>query len=239
MPRQTLRILHGNGKNKISLVNWVKRATWNSAGLAEVEHLIGALGNVHNSKLVVTDEKFDRAKEAPILVRGPHHVLSSRSVVASRALGKPGSDLNRVAPARVVTVVYYSNPVARACKAKGIAHINAHPPAGPEQLKQADSPITKEYKKVMDEIAEAWAQTLLDDMIPVLTMDGQLPQGFDKPWGPRALSHRLNANFHCVGIDWMMWDKRLTKRGRPIMVRLFDHPGFILSFVPNLSRVLR
>lgn len=225
----TLRIGHGNGHNEQSLVRFIRETTWDSFGCAEADRLIGDLHRVKAARVVVTALRFDRSRDAPVLVNRSRTLLRTTSTVVSRALGRRGSDLNRVAPARVLTEARYEHPVARVVGCKGVAHINLHPVAGPKQLNGRNpmAPLTRQYRKAWKAARKAARQARADGFVVVLTSDAQMDNRSRRPWAPAKQAKRMGLRTWSTGIDWLMFDPRLTLVGAPKVRRLYDHPGFV------------
>lgn len=227
-----LRIGHGNGHNERSLVDYVRTTTWDSFGCAEADRLIGALNALPGSRVVVTGMKFDRSTDTPVLVSTDHRLIQHATSKVSRALGRRGSDLNRVAPARVLTEVRYDHPIATGMGLKGVAHLNLHPVAGPRQLNGPNplAPLTRQYVKAWKAARRAWAKAHADGYLCVLTSDAQMDASSRRPWAPGKQARRMNARAWSTNIDWVLFDPRLALDGVPKRHKLYDHDGFIASF---------
>lgn len=225
-----LVIGHANGHNEQSVIKFAADTTWDSFGFAEVERLIGALSRL--GQVVVHPRGFDRSQDAPVLVARRHHLIHWSTRRVTRALGKPGDSLRRVAPARTLTVAFYEHALAHQLGCKGIAHINHHPDAGPKQLNGRNpmAPITRQYRRGWRAVRRAWRRAERDGYLVVLTSDAQMDERSSRPWAPKRQAKRLGAKSWNTDIDWVLYDARLTLVAAPLTRKLFDHIGFIATF---------
>lgn len=232
MSGAALRIGHGNGHNEDSLVEQIRHRLWHSFGCNEMERKIGHLQAVPSSKVFVTDLDFDRSKDTPILVADDFIIHNSWAKKVSKALGRKGSALNRVAPARVLTAVAYGHPLANELGLKGVMHFNLHPVAGPKQLtgRNPNAPIVKEYRAAMKELRQAWRAAKKAGYLCVLTGDLQLGKGVHRPWSPWTTAKLLGASYRVVKIDWIMFDRRVECAELDTFP-LYDHTGFIAKLI--------
>lgn len=228
-----LAVGHGNGHNEQSLVAYARDTDWDSFGGAEVERLIAQLAKDPSvQELVHSNATFDRARDTAILVAKPHTVLWTSARKVSRALGRRGSDLNRVAPARVLVEARYTHPIADELGLVGVCHLNLHPVAGPRQLNGRNplAPLTRQYRKAWRAARRSWRTAQRDGFLCVLTSDAQMTAASTRAWAPGKQARRMNARAWSTGIDWVLFDHRLALVGVPKKRRLHDHDGFIATF---------
>lgn len=240
----TLKIAHGNGHNEHSLVDWLERARYDSAGVNEGDRLIDELEKIPHATVVVTKEQGDRRQDTPIVVKHRsggmvpfNPMLRWYTKVVSKALGKPGSEIRRVAPARVLTLAIYSHPLATELGCKAVAHFNVHPDAGPSQLSGSNpmAPITRQYRRTMRELRKAVRAARKAGYLVVVTGDLQLTAKSRRPWAPRIQARLMRLNTWSVNIDWLMYDRRLDIT-HVVKHPLFDHTGFIATLVRRSGR---
>lgn len=235
-----LRIGHGNGHNERSLVDYARTTQWDSFGCNEADRLVGALDALPGSRVVVTTLDFDRAKDTPILVSTDHRLIQYAASKVSRALGRRGSELNRVAPARVLTEVRYEHPLATQMGHKGVAHLNLHPVAGPRQLNAAKRTVlVLQYVKAWRAARRAWAAAGRAGYLVVLTGDLQIDASSRQPWAPGKQARRMNARAWSTSIDWVIFDRRLALVGVPKRHKLYDHDGFITTLTAPTRKAPR
>lgn len=225
---ETLRIAHGNGRNKTSLVEFVKDTDADSAGLNEAHRLLRPLNRIPDYRMLWARDGWAdrRAASSPILTKDEHENLGELVVKMSDALPR----WPRFAPDRVMTCAMFDHPVAEEADREGIAHFNLHPDPllghGSEPL----HPLVQQYGKAL-RISHRFMR-LVQKMgfLVIVTGDLQVSRGFDEDWGPRQmLAESLGLNFRTTGVDWILWDNELE----PIRWdtrRLFDHTGLVMDF---------
>jgi hypothetical protein len=232
----TLRIGHGNGHGKKSLVDFVRYADADSFSTLEAQRLLQRLRRLPKHRVTVAgddwSEKRQRAKSTAIVTRSKHENLGE----FTRRVSERIPSAIRVAPDRVLVVSVYRHPIAKECGKEGVAHFALHPDAGPKALKgtDPDTHIVREYREAFDSTREWMQAARRDGLLLFLTCDGQIPEEVKRPWGPRPqIAKQLNMEYRAVGIDWILWDRAVAAHGGLEKRQLFDHVGFVQEFRPN------
>lgn len=233
----TLRIGHGNGHNKQSLVSWVRAAEADSFSALEAQRLVPDLMRLRKHRVTVAGEDWSedkkRAKSTVVVTRSKHESLGEFTRKVSERL-KP---YLRVAPDRVLVVSFYRHPIADACGKEGVAHFALHPDAGPALRGNDKShPIVREYREALDSTREWMQAARRDGLLLFLTCDGQISKKIKRDWGPRPqIAEPLNLRSQAVGIDWILSDRAVKPVGEIETQQLYDHTGFVQEFRPNGS----
>lgn len=228
----TLRIAHGNGKNKASLVDFVRDADADSAAALESQRLERQwrdLEVVAQLRQTVArkgwTEERDRERSTRILTSRARPNIGELTRLASEKV--PAYE--ELAPDRVLLASMYEHPVARAAGADGVAHLVLHPDAGGmlRDPAQGDHRVVREYREAWETFARMASALRSDGLLIVGTSDAQMPLKCEVPWNPRRIvGRRIPLRYAATGIDWLLYDRRLelvdwTEH------RLFDHTGFV------------
>lgn len=227
-----LRIAHGNGHNKASLVDFVRDADADSTAALESQRLERQWRELeYEERLRQTvarrgwTEERERERSTRILTHRGRPCIGELTRLASEKV--PAYE--ELAPDRVLVASMYEHPVARAAGADGVAHLALHPDAGGmlRDPAQANHRVVREYRESWQTFARIAQALRRDGLLIVGTTDAQMPLKCDVPWNPRNLLRgKVPLRAAATGIDWLLYDRRLelvdwTEH------RLFDHTGFI------------
>jgi hypothetical protein len=220
-----LRIGHGNGRNKMSLVDFAESGNFDSCGLNEAHRLLRPLNRIPDYRLTHPGDGYAdrRAASSVIVTKDDHDNLGELALKVSDALPA----YPRFAPDRVMTCSMYSHPIADEVNATGVAHFNLHPNPLLGHGHNPDHPLTVSYAKALINTRYAMRTAQRMGFLLVLTGDLQVRPSFDEEWGPKELlAAPFDLNYWSVRIDWILFDPRLRLVRDPILTRLFDHTGF-------------
>lgn len=228
---RTLRIGHGNGHNKPSLVHFARQADADSFSCNEAQHLARKLGKIRTHRALTIGQGFTdrRAGSTIMLTRRDRENLGDHTHKVSERI----PTALRVAPDRVMLAVTYKHPVASALGFAGVYHGGLHLVAGPRKLndpKAHRSAIVREYEEgvISAEHCLEWART--EGFLRILTGDLQVRERNTLPWSPTLMAGRQDMAVHTEGIDWLIHDPELHLK-RVDTRDLFDHTGFVATLV--------
>lgn len=226
-----IRIGHGNGHNKQTLVEFVRDADADSFGCNEAHLLANELDSVRRHRVTAVGEGWredrGRAGTTRIVTSNRRENLGELTRLVSDRL----PNQLRTAPDRPLVCSMYAHPLALELGYRGVAHFELHTSAGPAQLKGTDraAPVVRETMQAFD-LARHWMRAArYDRLLLVLTGDLQVTRGLQRAWSPeRMIAGPLSLEVLTPGdhIDWLMVDKAL-KPANVWTRRLYDHTGFV------------
>lgn len=223
----TLTLGHGNGHNKMSLVEFVREAGADSFGCNEAQELRGPLNQIPGHRVIGPSKEYaeerNRARSTCLVVRDRREHLGQLDLkVSERVAGH-----EKFAPDRVLVAAFYDHPIAQQLGAAGVAHFALHPDAT-VMKRQLNHPIVQEYREALGSAYEHMRAARRDGYLIALTGDLQVHARFRASYGPREqVAGPLKMRCRVVGIDWIMIDRRLQYVGPTRVRRLFDHRGFV------------
>lgn len=228
MSAPVLVIGHGNGKNKPSLVDFVKDADADSFSALEAHRLVDDLDAVARHRIVGGEEGWaeerNRANTTVIVTANRNPNLGQLSRLVSERI--PGKE--RIAPDRVLRASFFAHPIAEAVGFEGVAHFALHPDAAVARHSDPKHPIVREYREALDSTRRWMKAARSDGLLPVLTGDLQVGTKFKADWGPRSqIAGPLDMNTRVVKIDWLIYPSELALAGRLETRELYDHTGFV------------
>ena len=228
--RPTIRIGHGNGHNKGSLVEFVKSADCASFSCNEADQLLPELRRIRSHRVTAPGKDWvdRRARSTSLVTRSAFPAIGE----LTRQVSENIPEHEKFAPDRVLVASFYEHPVARALGRDGIAHFALHPDATVKN-RRADHPLVREYREALVSTRK-WMQTAeRDGLLPILTGDLQLSLRATQDWSPtKLIADPMKLKARAVGIDWILIDRRLDFAGPLHKHKLYDHTGFVATLAP-------
>lgn len=226
-----MRIAHGNGHNKDSLVQFIKKAKADSASANEAHTLLDQLGQIPGTRLhaVRRDAKDPRARTTAIVTADKYEFLGEQTLRLGEAMPKVNDKLY---PDRFSVTSYFAHPMATQLGFKGVAHRAIHPP--PTVMKHdLGNPVVDSYRDYLNSTADYMRADRRSGFLLILTGDLQANAGYDKPWSPNAvLAKPLGLKARSEKIDWIMVDAALEFAGKLETHKLYDHVGIVATLRP-------
>lgn len=228
-----LTVGHGNGHNRPELVEYARRTAdgphgWASFGGNETQHLTDDLAKLGRIT-VAAGFAADRVRSTCIVTSRDHEQLGETSLRISDAMPTISGKLH---PDRALAASFYRHPIADALGARGVAHINAHPPPTVMHHERGH-PVVDAYRNALFVVRSVTLAARMAGYLIVITGDLQATRRFAEPWSPIALlANPLNLRCRVTHIDWIMADAELQFAGPLNRHKLFDHEGFTASMVP-------
>lgn len=221
-----LKIGHGNGHNRATLVDFVAESGADSFGGNETNRLTPELRQIPGHRVTVAGADFEdrRARSTCVVTRSDRENLGELTRKVSEAIPA----VEKFAPDRVLVASFYAHPLATRLGFEGVAHFELHPDA--TMMKHGpDHPIVREYREALRSTRTHMLAARRDGLLLVLTGDLQADARFRGPWGPRTLiTEPLGLRCRIVHIDWIMADRALKFAGFEVR-QLFDHRGFVAT----------
>lgn len=223
-----MRIAHGNGHNKQTLVNFIRRAGADSASANEAHRLLTDLGAIPNTRLISVPRqtKDPRGRTTAIVTSDDNEYLGEQTLLLAEAMPKVSEKLH---PDRFGVTSYFAHHLAERTGFRGVAHRAIHPP--PTVMKHnSHHPVVEAYRDYLASTAALAQADRKNGFLNVITGDLQAGARYKAAWSPREmLANPLNLKCRVVAIDWIMVDPALKFVGPLETHELFDHTGFIAT----------